>query len=127
MSGRSFGAATRSVVKIMGRWGLCSLVALGACAGDSGPHLRSATPPAAPRNATVVLAGERLCGGGACATAAGEVQIGLEPPAVRAIVVAYSDTAAQIVNPPVTPLGKTALVVTVNERSSNALDFEVLP
>jgi hypothetical protein len=29
--------------------------------------------------------------------------------------------------PPVAPIGPSALIVTVNERSSNALGFEVLP
>jgi hypothetical protein len=86
------------------------------------------SPPAAARNATVTLTGHRLCGArGACATAAGEIQLGIDPPMVRAIVVSYSDTAAQIVIPPVAPVGGSALIVTVDERSSNALDFQVLP
>lgn len=112
------------VVMIVGLWSLGALVA---CADDGGPRLLAATPAAAPRNAMVMLTGQRLCGGGDCSTAAGEVQIGTEPPMVRAIVVSYADTAAQIVIPPVTPIGKTQLIVTVDERSSNALDFEVLP
>jgi hypothetical protein len=108
----------------------CFLVAcaLGACTDDAGPRLDAVTPAAAARAAMVELTGRRLCGaGGACATAAGEVQIGIDPPTVRAVVVAYSDTSAQIMIPSVTPVGNTVLVVTVNERSSNALDFEVLP
>ncbi len=113
------------VAMIFGLWGLG---ALAACADDGGPRLVAAAPAAAPRNATVMLTGQRLCGGGGdCAMAAGEVQIGTEPPMVRAIVVSYADTAAEVVIPPVTPIGKTQLIVTVDERSSNALDFEVLP
>jgi len=73
-----------------------------------------------------MLAGQRLCGGD-CTTAAGEVQIGIEPPMVRAIVVSYADTAAEVVIPLITPIGKTQLIVTVDERPSNALDFEVVP
>lgn len=104
------------------------LTALVACADDGGPRLMAATPAAAARNATVMLTGQRLCGSsGDCAMAGGEVQIGLELPMVRALVLSYSDTAAQIVIPLVTPVGKTALIVTVDDRSSNALDFEVLP
>ena len=111
------------VAMICGLWGLGALVA---CANDGGPRLLTVTPASAPRSATVLLTGQRLCGG-ECTTAAGEVQIGTEPPMVRAIVVSYSDTAAEVVIPPVTPIGTTALIVTVDERSSNALDFEVLP
>ena len=112
------------VVMIFGLLGLGPLVA---CADDGGPRLLAVVPTAAPRNATVMLTGQRLCGGGDCTTAAGEVQIGIEPPMVRAIVVSYADTTAEVVIPPVTPIGKTQLIVTVDERSSNALDFEVLP
>jgi hypothetical protein len=108
----------------------CSVVACSvvACSDDAGPRLDAVTPAAAARDATVEITGRRLCGSGAaCATAAGEVQIGIDPPTVRAVVVSYSDTSAQIVIPSVTPIGDTVLVVTVNERSSNALEFEVLP
>jgi hypothetical protein len=106
----------------------CALGCAPGCADDQGPRLDEAMPSAAARNATVTLTGTRLCGArGDCATAAGQVQIGLALPTVRAIVVDYTDTTAQIVIPPVAPLGPTALLVTVNERSSNALAFEVLP
>lgn len=99
-----------------------------ACSDDEGPRLEAATPAAAMRDARVELTGRRLCGeGAACATAAGEIQIGIDPPMVRAVVESYSDTSAQIVIPSVAPIGATVLIVTVNERSSNALAFEVLP
>src|SRR5262249_42117282 len=125
MSGCGAGAAVPGpgVVMIFGLWFFGALVA---CADDGGPRLLAATPAAAPRNATVMLTRQRVCGGG-CRRGAGEVQIGIKSPMVRAIVVSYSDTAAQVVIPPVTPVGMTALIVTVDERSSNALDFEVLP
>jgi hypothetical protein len=46
---------------------------------------------------------------------------------VRTVVVSYDDTAARIVIPLAAPVGPTALIATVDERSSNALAFEVLP
>ena len=118
----------RRANRVVGVAWLAALAAAAGCAGDVGPHLDSASPSAAARNATVDITGRRLCGeSGNCANAAGEVEIGLEPPMVRAVIVSYSDTDAQIVVPPSTPVGHTALIVVVDERSSNALDFEVLP
>jgi len=103
-------------------------VALIVAACDSGPHLDSATPAAASANAIVELAGRHLCGSnGDCATAGGEVQIGLSPPTVQAIVVSYADTVAQIQIPAIAPIGKTDLVLVVNDHASNSLAFEVLP
>jgi hypothetical protein len=111
-----------------GRVGLAVVLALAGCADDGGPRLEQVAPIAGARNATVRLTGRRLCGAsGDCARAAGEVQIGLALPMVRAIVVRYEDTAAEVVIPPVAAIGPTTLLVTVNERSSNAVDFEVLP
>jgi len=109
-------------------WLAGAVMLVAGCVDDGGPRLETATPAAAARNATVTLTGSRLCGAsGDCATAGGQVQLGLALPVVRAIVVSYGDTAAQIMIPPVTPIGPTTLLVTVNERTSNALDFEVLP
>jgi len=123
------GAVHRGAAGPMGTMGaLLGMAALAACADDGGPRLVAVTPASASHDATVTVTGSRLCGARAdCASAAGEVELGLRPPMVRAIVVDYSDTAAQIVIPPAVPVGATALTVTVNERSSNALDFEVLP
>lgn len=105
-----------------------ALATLSACADDGGPRLEAASPAAAPRNAMITITGRRLCGSsGDCATAAGEIQLGLEPPMVRAIVVSYSDSASQILVPAAAPIGATSLIVTVDERTSNALAFEVLP
>jgi hypothetical protein len=107
---------------------LAGLVACAGCADDGGPRLDQVSPAAARRNTMVTLVGRRLCGArGDCARAGGAVDLGLDPPMVRAIVVSYDDTGAQIVIPPVAPVGASALIVTVGERSSNALDFEVLP
>ncbi len=108
------------------------LVALAALAGcgvdDGGPRLASATPSAAGHGAMVILSGSRLCGeAGNCDTAAGQVQLGLSLPTVRATVLDYTDVSATIRIPDAAPVGRTELVVTVNEKSSNALAFEVLP
>jgi hypothetical protein len=98
------------------------------CVDDRGPQLDSVTPTAVGRGGTATLSGRRLCGeAGDCEHAGGAIRIGLESPAVHAEVVAYTDREAAIVLPSIMPVGRTALVVTVNERSSNALDFEVLP
>ena len=102
--------------------------ALASCADDAGPRLAAVMPAAARHDAMVVLSGSRLCGpAGDCATAAGEVALGRNLPMVRAVVVDYSDTEARIVVPTLAPIGKTVVIAIVDERASNALDFEVLP
>jgi len=108
---------------------LAALVVAGTgCADDGGPRLDAVTPSAARREATVVITGRRLCGdGGDCARVGGEVQLGIEPPMVRVGVVSYSDTVAEVAIPSIAPVGATELIITVGERSSNALAFEVLP
>ena len=103
-------------------------LAVAGCADDGGPRLDAVMPAAAARNGQVMLFGSRLCGSrGDCGSAGGEITIGIDPPFVQAAVLAYEDMAATIVIPTIAPVGKTQLVVTVNERSSNALEFEVLP
>ena len=103
-------------------------LACAGCSDDEGPRLETATPAAAGRNGVVSIAGHRLCGPqGDCAKVGGEIQLGIDPPTVRANIVSYSDTSATIAIPPATPVGPTVLIAIVNERSSNALDFEVLP
>ena len=110
------------------RGALVGAVLLAGCADDGGPRLDAVTPAVALRGQAVTLTGRRLCGArGDCSTAAGEVVIGLDPPTVRAIVLGYDETTAQIMIPSIAPVGPTVLLVTVGERSSNALDFEVVP
>jgi hypothetical protein len=109
------------------RYVLVVVLATG-CVDDLGPRLESATPNAAGRNAMVTLVGSRLCGENAnCDTAAGRIQLGINPPVVIANVLEYADTGALIMIPAVVEIGPTSIVVTVNERASNALEFEVLP
>ncbi len=104
------------------------LVLVAACAETTGPHLTSVMPAAASRNSVVVVAGERMCAGN-CATAAGQFQLGgaVDLPAYQLPVVALTDTSAQVSIPSIAPVGKTSLVLTVNDSASNALAFEVLP
>lgn len=121
-------AAARAVLTGCAVPGLVSGAVLAGCADDGGPRLDAVAPAAAQREAVVTITGRRLCGAdGDCARATGEVLLGIEPPMVRANVVSYTDTAAAVAIPDVTPLGATSLVVTVGERSSNALAFEVVP
>jgi hypothetical protein len=96
---------------------------------DTGPHLDNAQPASAHVNDAVVLNGAHLCGdSGACAGAAGEVELGINPPLIRMPVTSYGDDTITIVVPSsATGAGKTKLSVTVNDTSSNAISFEVLP
>jgi hypothetical protein len=101
---------------------------LSSCSDDGGPRLETATPGAARANATVTLTGTRLCGAEAdCARAAGEILLGLSPPQVRMNVTSYADERIELVVPPIASPGATHLIAVVDERSSNALPFEVLP
>jgi hypothetical protein len=99
---------------------------ISACTDDHGPRLAAAAPASAPAGALVTISGERLCGeSGDCEAAGGAIRIGYDNP-VQAMILAYTDTSAQIRIPSITPIGDTVLIVTVNERASNALDFRVL-
>jgi hypothetical protein len=105
-----------------------AVLLLAACTTEPGPHLDSATPSSAPRAATVILAGERLCGTSPdCLSVTATIQLGLELPVIDAVISTYSDTSATIVIPDLAPLGATSIVVTINNRASNALPFEIGP
>jgi hypothetical protein len=96
-----------------------------ACSTNDGPHLDKAEPASAPVDAIVALSGTHLCGPKSdCTTAAGQVQIGLSNP-VMAAVEMTSDTSIVIVIPAIAPIGKTDLVLTVDNTASNALAFEI--
>ena len=102
------------------------LLLVAACTTEPGPHLDSATPHSAPHGASVTLVGERLCGTSPdCLSVTSTIQIGLELPVIDAMISAYSDTSATIVIPDLAPIGATSIVVTVNNRASNALPFEI--
>jgi hypothetical protein len=103
------------------------VVGLAACASEPGPELTAASPASAAHDATVTLSGERLCGtSNDCMAVTSTIQIGLTLPTIDAVITAYTDTTATIVIPALAAAGSTQLIVTVNNRSSNALAFEVL-
>jgi hypothetical protein len=108
------------------RWLAAAIVAAG-CAGVGAPTLDSASPPAARRGAAVVLRGDGFCVPDCEQSPEGHVDFGVEIPQVRAVVVAWDATEIQVVVPQSVAVGSTEILVTVNDRSSNALDFEVLP
>jgi hypothetical protein len=129
-------------------------LALGACADDGGPRLDDVTPASAGPGASVEITGRRFCGAavargqeidrwsersedhrllgprvplaGACLGVAAKIELGLNSPIV-AMVFTYSDSTATIQIPSIAMPGTTELVLTVDGRSSNALEFEVLP
>ena len=103
-----------------------ALLLLFACAEDHGPRLAAASPSSAPAGGLVTLTGERLCGeSGNCEAAGGAIRLGYDN-AVQVMIIDYADTSAQIRIPQIAPVGDTVLIATVNERASNALDFQVL-
>jgi hypothetical protein len=104
----------------------CSILLLAGCVTEHGPRLLAADPPQAQHQAMVSLTGTDLCDGD-CATAAGEVLIGLGSTQIRAAIVSYDDALAVIAIPDLAPVGATRLVVSVRDASSNALAFSVLP
>lgn len=112
---------------------VAAIAALVACAPIDGPRLTSIEPAAGRRGTTVTLVGTDLCGG--TATAAGDcaplpsgaVDFGLSPPMVRAVIRSWADAQITATVPAPVADGATSVYVTVDGRTSNALDFEVLP
>ncbi len=86
------------------------------------------------RGATVTVRGAGFCGSepvaetGECVTPpSGAVDLGLAPPMTRAPILSWSEASISVQVPGTAPLGPTALIVTVDGRSSNAATLEVLP
>jgi uncharacterized protein (TIGR03437 family) len=105
-------------------WAAGALVLAGCY--DSGPHLDNVQPNRAHHNDAVTINGSNLCGdSGACAGAAGEVTLGIGAQPVRMPVTSYGDDTITVVIPPAAPVGKSKLVVTVNDTASNSVSFEV--
>lgn len=101
--------------------------ALAACITEPGPGLDAVAPAAAAHGATVTLSGERLCGtSNDCMAVTSTLQVGLELPVIDAVITDFTTTTATIVIPEHASVGTTELVITVNNRASNALAFEVL-
>ena len=97
------------------------------CAGVEAPELDTAMPASARRGDPVVLTGTGFCVPDCDTSPAGSVAFGVEIPQIRGVVVTWNETAIQVVVPQSVATGSTEIVVSVNDRSSNALEFEVLP
>jgi hypothetical protein len=104
------------------------------CDAAPGPTVDAVAPVAAARGADVVLTGAGFCGAGAITAArtcvdlpSGAVDVGLRAPIVRAPVRSWGAETIVVTVPTQAALGATAIYVTVDGRSSNAVDFEVLP
>lgn len=109
------------------RLALATAVLGAGCAGVDGPHVTGLAPARARRGELVVLAGEGFCPGGCAAAPQGAVDFGVELPQVRAPVVRWDATEIQVTVPQSIAVGATVVIVTVDDRSSNAVDFEVIP
>ena len=99
-----------------------------------GPTVDAVAPVAAARGADIVLTGAGFCGAGAITAArtcvdlpSGAVDVGLRASIVRAPVRSWGAETIVVTVPTQAALGATAIYVTVDGRSSNAVDFEVLP
>jgi hypothetical protein len=104
-----------------------ALALVAGCAAADAPHLDSAVPASSRRGDPVVLNGTGFCVPDCDESPAGTVDFGVELPQIRALVVEWNATAIRVIVPQAVDVGATELLVTVNDRSSNALDFEVLP
>jgi len=114
--------------------GLAIAGALIGCTGAGGPAIDRLEPATAARGAIVVVRGADFCGPdratatGECASRpSGAVDLGLSPPMMRAPILAWSDEAISVQVPSAAPLGPTAVIVTVDGRSSNAATLEIKP
>ena len=104
------------------------VLALCSCTDDGGPRLDAVTPASSARNTMVTVTGRNLCGAADdCAHATGSIVLGLSPPQVQVHVVSTDPDSLVVVIPALAEVGATHLIATVDDRSSNALSFEVLP
>lgn len=100
----------------------------GGCEAASVPSLDSIAPAAAARGAIVELRGAGFCATADCSdSAVGAVDFGVEIPQIRAAVVTWAVDRISVVVPQSVDPGPIEILVTVEDRSSNAIDFEVLP
>jgi uncharacterized protein (TIGR03437 family) len=100
----------------------------GGCEAAGAPSLDSITPGAAAGGAIVELRGTGFCATADCSdSAVGAVDFGVEIPQIRAAVVTWTVDRISVVVPQSVDPGPTEVLVTANDRSSNAIDFEVLP
>ena len=100
----------------------------GGCEAAGAPSLDSIAPGQARRGAIVELRGAGFCATADCSDSAiGAVDFGVELPQVRAAVVTWTVDRISVVVPQSVDTGAIEVLVTVEDRSSNAVDFEVLP
>jgi hypothetical protein len=100
------------------------LLLLGGCATQYDPKLTSAAPDHDIAGGLISLSGTDLCDGD-CDTAAGEVLFGLGSTPLRAQVEMFDDDTVILTVPSFAPDGPTQIVVSVRDKSTNALDFTV--
>jgi hypothetical protein len=116
----------RYVVNRHGASFVVAAMMFASCAASTPAHLDDVTPSVVAPGGLVTVTGERMCGVPAdCDHAAGEFQLDSDSP-VRAQVMTYGDTEAQLLIPAVTPLGMVTLVLVVNDTASNGLAMEIV-
>jgi uncharacterized protein (TIGR03437 family) len=104
-----------------------------ACTPIDQPIVDAIAPAAASPGANVTIRGSQFCTGtfttdGACESLPpGAVDFSLRPPIARAQIVTWRNDAITVIVPSQLPVGSTSVYVTVDGRTSNAIDFEVLP
>jgi hypothetical protein len=103
------------------------LALAGGCANDGGPHLVAVSPATAAPGDIVEITGTGFCGAVAdCAHVAASVILGTSSPYVDAVPVSWTATIADVQIPTAAPVGKSELVMTVDDQSSNALTIELV-
>ena len=113
---------------------VAAVAALVGCTPVDGPTLTEAVPASARRGESITLRGDGLCPGAVAGVdgncdplPSGAVDFGLDPPVLRALVVAWRPGSITVQVPTQVAIGATIVYVTVDGRSSNGLHFEVLP
>ena len=101
-------------------------IAVAGCAGAGAPSIDQLTPATGRRGDAVVVHGDGFCVPDCDGSPMGAVDFGLDP-LIRATALTWDATAIQVIVPQSVELGTTEVIVTVNDRSSNAVDFEVVP
>jgi hypothetical protein len=107
---------------------------LAACQPATGPTIERVEPAAAARGTRIVVMGDEFCGegrdggDGTCTSLPpGAVDVGLDLPMARAMVVTWGAQEIMVNVPAAAATGASEIIVTVDGRSSNAAAFEVLP
>lgn len=109
-------------------------LALAGCETVDGPVIDRLEPSTAGHGDLVTARGHAFCGpdragpDGACTSApSGAVDLGLALPMSRAAILSWTDEAIAFQVPATVPSGASAVIVTVDGRSSNAATLQVNP